>query len=191
MLIWLDLETTGLDAHMDNILEVGLCFTDNYGKQVSLDRHFPELAGWTIRGSIFSTVVPQPEEPLALMDDFVRDMHTKNGLLEEIRKHQCDSYIDSSDKLSDDILSIMKTMGCEKQTTCFAGNSVHFYASFLKAQLSPAIFDMVSHRILDMSSVAIFAESLDIPRPPKKQCHRVTEDIQESLGYFEYYRKCF
>lgn len=67
-LIWLDLETTGLDPKKERILEVGVRITN---EQLNV------LAS-------FSEVLSCPREVLLDMDPFVWGMHTKNGLLPEV-----------------------------------------------------------------------------------------------------------
>ena len=66
---WLDLEMTGLDPERDVILEAALVVTD---------RELRVLEEYT-------TAVWQPEERLAAMTPFVRDMHEKTGLVGRVR----------------------------------------------------------------------------------------------------------
>src|SRR4029077_3986329 len=68
-LVWIDLEMTGLDAEHDVIVEIACIVTDS--NLVALDDGI-------------QLVVHQDEATLARMDDFVRTMHTKSGLLDEI-----------------------------------------------------------------------------------------------------------
>lgn len=69
--IFLDLETTGLDATAGDILEIGL---------VAVDRRLQEVAHWA------SPVKPSRGDSLAppRMVDRVREMHAGNGLLGEL-----------------------------------------------------------------------------------------------------------
>lgn len=73
MLVWTDTETTGLKEREGHLLEVALLVTDD------------DL----VEKAAFS-VVCRPvgvEIDFVQMDDFVREMHTKNGLLEEVKLH--------------------------------------------------------------------------------------------------------
>ena len=69
-IMWLDLETTGLDPETGLILEVAVVVTNRWLKELARE----------------SIVIPHSVEALeaAGMDDFVRDMHTENGLLDEV-----------------------------------------------------------------------------------------------------------
>src|SRR5580704_16450014 len=69
VLVWMDLEMTGLDVASDVIVEVATLITDD---DLAVVAEGPDL------------VVATPPEQLEAMDDFVRTMHTKSGLLAEI-----------------------------------------------------------------------------------------------------------
>src|SRR4249919_840771 len=68
-LVWIDLEMTGLDTARHTIVEIAVLVTDS------------ELA--LVDEGIDIIVHASPED-LAKMDDFVRNMHTKSGLLPAI-----------------------------------------------------------------------------------------------------------
>ena len=69
-LVWCDLEMTGLDTATNVIIEMGIIVTGPDLKPI---------AEW-------EAAVWQPAEALERMEPFVKDMHTKNGLLERVRK---------------------------------------------------------------------------------------------------------
>ena len=66
----MDLEMTGLDSSNDVIVEIATLVTDD---DLNIIAEGPDL------------VIHQPEEVLARMDDFVRNMHTTSGLLDKIK----------------------------------------------------------------------------------------------------------
>jgi oligoribonuclease len=68
--VWCDLEMTGLDPEKCVIIEMGIVIT---GPDL---RPLAEL----------ERAVWQSDETLGSMEPFVREMHTKNGLLERVRK---------------------------------------------------------------------------------------------------------
>src|SRR6185437_9651288 len=72
-LVWIDLEMTGLDVDRHRIVELAVIVTD---------------AQLEVLADGLDLVVHQPSEALAEMDDFVRKMHTKSGLLGEIERSQ-------------------------------------------------------------------------------------------------------
>ncbi|MEY4008316.1 MAG: hypothetical protein RLZZ467_1383, partial [Gemmatimonadota bacterium] len=69
-LVWLDLEMTGLDTRRHVIVEIAVIVTDS-----DLE---PLDDGIDI-------VISATDAELAEMDEFVTNMHTKSGLLDEIR----------------------------------------------------------------------------------------------------------
>jgi len=68
-LVWIDLEMTGLDPAVDVVLQTALVLTT--AELEPLD----ELA----------VDVSQPAAALARMSPFVRDMHTRTGLVDRVR----------------------------------------------------------------------------------------------------------
>src|SRR3712207_1340405 len=71
MLVWLDLEMTGLDPERHVIVEVATLVTDD---ELAIVATGPDL------------VIQASAEAMAQMDDFVREMHTKSGLLPQIEQ---------------------------------------------------------------------------------------------------------
>ncbi|MFM7410954.1 MAG: exonuclease domain-containing protein, partial [Actinomycetota bacterium] len=67
---WMDLEMTGLDPSVDRIVEIATIITDD---ELNVIAEGPDI------------VIHQPDDVLAKMPPIVVDMHTKSGLLEEIR----------------------------------------------------------------------------------------------------------
>src|SRR5581483_1991585 len=70
VLVWMDLEMTGLDVERDVIVEIAALATT----ATTLE---------PLDGGL-SVVVAQPPEVLGAMSDFVRRMHERSGLLTEI-----------------------------------------------------------------------------------------------------------
>ena len=70
MLAWIDLEMTGLDPDLHVIVEIATLITDD---QLNLIAEGPDL------------VISATEEQLEKMDPVVVEMHTKSGLLDEIK----------------------------------------------------------------------------------------------------------
>ncbi|MFM8847058.1 MAG: exonuclease domain-containing protein, partial [Actinomycetota bacterium] len=63
MLVWMDLEMTGLDPDKNVIVEIATIVTDD---QLVVVAEGPDI------------VIRQPDHVLAAMDPFVVDMHTKS-----------------------------------------------------------------------------------------------------------------
>src|SRR6476659_7787053 len=70
VLVWLDMEMTGLDPERERIIEVATILTDGQLNEIAVG---PEL------------VSHQSEEVLAAMDDWNKSHHGASGLTERVR----------------------------------------------------------------------------------------------------------
>src|SRR5262245_60343067 len=73
-LVWIDMEMTGLDPLVNVVLQAALVITN--AALEPLDEVAVDIA--------------QPEEALGLMSPFVREMHTRTGLIERVRRSTVD-----------------------------------------------------------------------------------------------------
>jgi len=69
-LMWLDVETTGLDASRHQLLEVAVIITDL-------------TTPFVVEGTPLNFVMPLTESKLSTLDPFIIEMHSKNGLIDE------------------------------------------------------------------------------------------------------------
>ena len=70
-MVWIDCEMTGLDLEKDALVELAVLVTD---------------AELNILGDGVDVVIRPPDAALEQMDEFVRNMHTTSGLLDEARR---------------------------------------------------------------------------------------------------------
>ena len=68
-LVWLDAEMTGLNLEVDELVEVAVQITDYDLNQLDEGFH---------------VVIKPSDDALAQMNDFVRQMHTDSGLINDI-----------------------------------------------------------------------------------------------------------
>ena len=132
MLVWMDLEMTGLDAIKDVIVEIATIVTDD---DLNIIAEGPDL------------VIHQSEEALAVMDKFVVDMHTRSGLLEAIRASTV-----SLEEAGAATLAFIKEHVPVPSTVPLCGNSIGMDRRFLTAYL-PEIENWLHYRSIDVSSV--------------------------------------
>ncbi|HTU39851.1 MAG TPA: oligoribonuclease [Acidimicrobiales bacterium] len=171
MLAWIDLEMTGLDPTRHRIVEIATLVTDD---------------DLTIVGEGPDLVIHVPPEQLDAMDDVVRTMHTRSGLLAEIEA--------STTTLEDagaQTLAFLKEHIGQPHTVPLAGNSIGTDRRFLAAQL-PEIEDFLHYRSVDVSTLKELCRRWrpDVYKaaPEKKGGHRAMQDIKESVAELAYYR---
>lgn len=163
---------TGLDPARDVIVEVATLVTDDALEVIA---EGPDL------------VVHQPPEVLELMDDFVRDMHTRSGLLTAIA-----ASTTTLEEAGAATLAFVKEHVPEAATVPLCGNSIGTDRRFLAAYL-PEIEDHLHYRSVDVSTIKELARRWYpgvITRAPRKTGgHRALDDIRESVAELRYYRE--
>ncbi len=171
-LIWIDLEMTGLDPVRDTIIEVATLVTD---KHLNLLAEGPTVA-------IF-----QPEEKLAGMDEWNQRTHGQSGLIERVRRSDCD--LRCGEKLTLDFLRQHVPAG--KSPMC--GNSICQDRRFL-ARLMPELEAFFHYRNLDVSTIKELARRWqpEVLTGYKKQSnHQAMDDIRGSVAELSHYRAGF
>lgn len=171
MLVWMDLEMTGLDARRHVIVEIATLVTDD---ELNIVAEGPDL------------VVHQPEDALAGMDQVVVDMHTSSGLLEQIR-----SSTTTLAEAGAATLAFIKEHVPEPRTAPLCGNSIGMDRRFLDAYL-PEIEEHLHYRSVDVSTIKELARrwypDAMSAAPRKATAHRAMDDIKESLAELAYWR---
>jgi oligoribonuclease len=171
VLAWIDLEMTGLDPARHTIIEIASLVTDD---DLALVEEGPDL------------VVHVTPEQLEAMDDYVRAMHTRSGLLAAAEE----STLSLADAGAQTLAFFRKHIA-EPRTVPLAGNSIGTDRRFLAAQL-PELEDFLHYRSVDVSTVKELCRRWrpDVYKaaPTKKGGHRALADIRESVCELSYYR---
>jgi oligoribonuclease len=168
----MDREMTGFDPQRDVIVEIATIITDD---DLQIVAEGPDL------------VVHQPDDVLALMDDFVRDMHTRSGLLEAIKASTV-----SLEDAGRQTLAFLQEWVPQARTVPLCGNSIGTDRRFLAAYL-PTIEDYLHYRSVDVSSVKELVRrwypEVRAERPRKAGNHRALDDIRDSVAELRFYRE--
>lgn len=163
-LIWVDVETTGLDPARDFLLEVAFVVTD------------ADLTP----GYAFTAVLPASMP--ADMDPTVLEMHTKNGLIEECAKARA----------SFNEVWVARVLRERAAGAPLAGSTVSFDRAFLRAFL-PEVEAVASYRNVDVSSVKELVKrwrpEVYEARPQGPKVHRALPDVLASIEELRYYRR--
>ena len=174
MLAWMDLEMTGLDPASDVIVEIATLITDN---NLELVAEGPDL------------VVSAPPEALTSMQDVVVEMHTKSGLLDQIKSSTLS--LEAAGQIT---LDFLKEHIDKPRSVPLCGNSIGVDRRFLAAQL-PDVENFLHYRSIDVSTVKELARRWNQPvfrgAPEKAKGHRALDDIRESLDEPRHYRDSF
>ncbi len=171
MLAWMDLEMTGLDPSKHVVVEIATLVTDD---DLNIVAEGPDL------------VVTASNDELDLMDNFVRSMHTRSGLIDEIQKSTL-----SVNEAGKKTLEFLKQHIPQAQTVPLAGNSIGTDRRFLSKYL-PEIEEYLHYRSIDVSTIKELSKrwypNEAAQCPAKKNSHRALDDIKESIEELKYYR---
>ncbi len=170
LLVWVDMEMTGLDPERDRILEIASLISDN---ELRIVAEGPVLA------------IHQPEAVLQSMDEWNRQHHTESGLLERCRASRV-----TVREAEQQTLEFVKRY-CEPRSAPLCGNSVWQDRRFL-ARYMPELDQFLHYRIIDVSTVKELVRRWypqGPPPPPKKKAHLASSDIHESIAELLFYRQ--
>lgn len=168
----MDLEMTGLDATHDVIVEIATIVTDD---NLNIVAEGPDL------------VIHQDETELAKMIPFVREMHTRSGLLDAIRASTV-----TLEQAGAETLAFIKQHVPVERTVPLCGNSIGMDRRFLTAYLSD-IENWLHYRSVDVSSVKELVRrwypQVKNDLPHKTGSHRALDDIRASINELVFYRE--
>ncbi|GAA1711484.1 oligoribonuclease [Isoptericola hypogeus] len=170
-IVWIDCEMTGLDLRADALVEVAAVVTDS------------EL---TVLGDGVDVVIAPPAGALEQMNDFVREMHTTSGLLDELPHGVTLAEAEQT------VLDYVREWVPDPGKAPLAGNSVGTDKMFLDRDMAELVGHL-HYRIVDVSSIKELARRW-YPRvyfasPKKDGGHRALADILESIDELRYYRE--
>lgn len=170
-LVWIDCEMTGLNPEADCLVEVAVVITNS------------ELE--ILDDGIDVVIKPRPES-WANMNDFVRNMHTESGLVNEIDNGLS---LEDAQKI---ILEYIQRFVPNAKEAPLAGNTIGTDRMFINRYL-PQVDEYLHYRNIDVSSIKELTRRW-YPRvyfqlPKKAGGHRALADIRESIQELRYYRE--
>ena len=172
VLVWIDMEMTGLEPERERIIEMAVILTD--GQLVEI------AAGPAI-------VIHQDDPVLAAMDDWNKKHHGGSGLVERVKA----STITDADAEAQTLAFINAHVGA-KDRPVLAGNSIHQDRRFIRSYM-PALEKRLHYRMVDVSTIKELARrwfpAVIAKQPAKKDTHRALDDIRESIEELRFYRQ--
>ncbi len=170
-LVWIDCEMTGLDPQRDCLVEIAVVVTNS-----ELELLHPGLD---------VIIKPRPDS-LAGMNDFVRNMHTTSGLINEF-----DGGV-SVEEAEEKVLEYISQWVTTEKSAPLAGNSIGTDRMFLNRYM-PNLDSYLHYRNIDVSSIKELTRrwfpSVYFKVPKKDSGHRALADILESINELRFYRK--
>lgn len=189
-LIWVDVETTGLDPQKDELLELACIITDS-----QLD----ELDRW-------EGVFWRPPGLWGRCDPFIQKMHGgPEGKFDQYKyAHSLIGRIESEgedvvtyEKAQKELVGLFWSLGVAPGKGIFAGSSPHFDRVFVKQNL-PQLETFLGHRHFDVSTLTMAVRYWDNKTWPGNATedtsapkHRAMPDIEETLRRARLFRTTY
>ena len=171
-LVWIDCEMTGLDLGSDRLIEIAALVTDG---------------DLNILGDGVDVVIHADDHALAQMIDVVTEMHSRSGLIEEVRR----STVDLA-RAEAMVLDYIRTHVPQAKAVPLAGNSIATDRGFIARDM-PALDDYLHYRMVDVSSIKELCRRwyprIYFGQPEKGLAHRALADIHESIRELQFYRR--
>ena len=171
-LVWIDCEMTGLDLKTDRLIEIAVLVTD---------------ADLNILGEGLDVVIHAEDEALNSMIEVVTKMHTRSGLIEEVRASTID--VPAAEEL---VLDYIRSHVKQAKTAPLAGNSIATDRGFIARDMAK-LDDFLHYRMIDVSSIKELCRRwyprIYFGQPEKGLAHRALADIHESIRELRYYRR--
>lgn len=172
LLVWIDLEMTGLEPDKERIIEVATLITD---AQLNVVAEGPVIA------------VKQPDSLLAGMDDWNQKTHGESGLVARVKASTVETQ--EAERQTLDFLRQYVVAG----SSPMCGNSIHQDRRFLEREM-PELWAFFHYRNLDVSTVKELAKRWNpgaLVGFKKQNAHLAMDDIKESIAELAHYRSTF
>ncbi len=169
--MWIDCEMTGLDLGSDKLIEIAVLVTDG---------------DLNILGDGLDMVIHAEDAALNSMIDVVTAMHTRSGLIDEVRASTVDLATAEAAALA-----YVRQHVKQARTAPLAGNSIGTDRGFIARDM-PALDSFLHYRMIDVSSIKELCRRwyprIYYGQPAKGLAHRALADIHESIRELKYYR---
>jgi oligoribonuclease len=163
---------TGLDLGRDRLIEIAALVTDG---------------DLNVLGEGVDVVIHTDEESLSQMVDVVKQMHTRSGLIDEVRA----STVDLA-QAEEMVLEYVRAHVPQAKTAPLAGNSIGTDRGFIARDM-PLLDDYLHYRMIDVSSIKELCRRwyprIYFGQPEKGLAHRALADIHESIRELQFYRR--
>lgn len=162
-ILWIDIETTGVEHSIDEILQFAFIITD-WGHNTLLERDL--------------VVKHKKEKVYDMASPGVKEMHSKTGLWDRLETEGID--LNEIDKI------VSETVKANMNTDWglnIGGNSVHFDFYFIQKNM-PLTAKLLSHRLMDITSVIQWFRVSEnkVDKTGHEVTHDALDDIRNSIN---------
>ncbi|MDR3607308.1 MAG: oligoribonuclease [Oligoflexia bacterium] len=161
---WVDLEMTGLDEAVDSILEVAIALTDTELNVIEQ----------------YQKVVFQPQNVIDGMNDWCKKTHGQSGLTAAIPNGTPLAQVEK------EVLALIEGHYSRNERIVLCGNSVGNDRRFIDKYM-PTLAQRLHYRLIDVSSFKEVYRDIYGLSFQKKNAHRATDDILESINELKFY----
>lgn len=174
--LWCDSETTGLEVGKEKVLEVAFVLTTQHLEVIDSVTTTVWDAGYE---EAWDNAIP-----------FVREMHVKNGLIDEAFPHGL--HIAEAEQMLADFF-VAHSIGADDP---LCGSSVQFDRGHLTRAM-PSLMASISYRNIDVSTIKEIGHRVrpdvmlkrDIEWADTEPAHRAEPDCYETISEFDFYLK--
>lgn len=161
--LWIDLETTGLDADRCGIIEIAAVLTTDCMNVIE----------------VYESLV----EGTHKWEAGAQKLHLENGLISRL----CEGVLKHPETIELDILRMLDDRDVKRPT--LAGSSVHFDRTFIRRYMRH-LDDELDYRHLDVSAITEMMRGLgyELPNAPPSD-HTAMADIERSMALYRYWRE--
>src|ERR1700752_1847427 len=162
---------TGLDLGSDKLIEIAALVTD------------PDL---NVLGDGVDVVIHADDAALSSMIDVVAEMHSRSGLIDEVKASTVD--LGTAEAM---VLDYIAKHVKQAKVAPLAGNSIATDRPFIARDM-PTLDSFLHYRMIDVSSIKELCRRwyprIYYGQPAKGLAHRALADIHQSIRELQYYR---
>ena len=189
-LIWVDIETTGLEAEENIILELALVLTNHSGDIIADD-------SWVIFNDSDDSYYDHIYRARNDVNQFINNMHTKSGLWDDVSSPEGAHFLQDAEE---EAVRFLSENGAKWGDLPMAGSSISGVDRPFMRHHMPTLYDFFHYRSLDVSSIKLATLGLApaVADAWKAECatmkttnHRALDDAYMSLTEYKFYIENF
>ena len=173
-----DVETTGLDATKDKLLEVAFLLLNEQWEEIDRIQFVVQHPHWLRDLTISKT------------DEYVVQMHTDNGLWDDVFGTDPHPNRTSRNFVDGRLAGWLLGHVDEMEEVRVIGNSLRLDLNFIEHHL-PLVDQLISHRSIDVSAVEsflVYGLGLSKFERPKVSSHRAMDDVESCYHQLLHHR---